>query len=108
MDQYLINLYEDFPELSDLKKQEEYWLGKSTKFISSFVEINCRLFDDDGFDDFLETEAEKEGFNAKAIANMKILRQLLKNYKEKLTDKEILEDAEWHKISTQAKTVLPD
>jgi len=100
------NIFNDIIELSDLEKQKTYWLGKDPNHVSSYVELMCRLFDDDNFDDFVDNTASQIGFSKKAILELIKLRELLNNYKEKETDREIIEDSEWKKIAIQAKVVI--
>ena len=45
------NIYSDILELSSLEKQKKYWLNNDPENASSYVEVMCRLFDDNDFDD---------------------------------------------------------
>lgn len=108
MDIITKNIYDDITELSDLNLQKKLWLNKNndTGLISSYVEVMCRLFDDNGFDDFIDNRASKTGLSNSVIFELSKLRGLLKNYDEKDLDEEIIGDPEWGNIVEQAKTVI--
>jgi len=106
MDKWIENTYRDIIELSDLNKQKKSWLGNDPNYVSSYVEIMCKLFDDNNFDIFID-ESEKLGLPYKLVNELKKLRELLNLYEEgNKTDKEIIEDPLWILIVIQAKIVL--
>ena len=106
MDKWIENTYRDILELSDLDKQKKSWLGNDPNYVSSYVEIMCKLFDDDNFDIFIE-EYEKLGLSYKLVKELEKLRELLNQYEEgKKTDNEIIEDPLWGLVVNQAKNVL--
>lgn len=108
MDIIAKNIYKDITELSDLDLQRKLWLNQNnnTGQISSYVELMCRLFDDNGFDDFIEVTASTIGMSSELIFELNRLRVLLNNYKESKLDSEIINDPEWQMIVKQAKRVL--
>ncbi len=108
MDIITKNIYNDIIELSDLGLQRKLWLNENndTGLISSYVEVMCRLFDDNGFDEFIDNTASKIGISNSAIFELNKLRNLLNNYNEKDSDKEIIGDPVWGKVVEQAKTVI--
>ena len=106
MDKWIENTYRDILELSDLNKQKKSWLGNDPNYVSSYVEIMCKLFDDNNFDIFID-ESEKLGLSYKLVNELKKLRELLNQYEEgDKTDKEIIEDPLWSLVVNQAKIVL--
>ena len=106
MDKWIENTYRDILELSDLDKQKKSWLGNDPNYVSSYVEIMCKLFDDDNFDIFI-AESEKLELSSKLVNELKKLRELLNQYEEgDKTDKEIIEDPSWGLVVNQAKIVL--
>lgn len=108
MKKELINIYERLIELSDLNIQQKLWLNinNSTGYISSYDELMCSLFDDLNFDNFIDELATNLGFSQKIIAELNVLRGLLKNYENINSDKLILEDPKWRKIIEQGKLVI--
>ena len=108
MDIIIKNIYNDIIELSDLCLQKKLWLNKNnnTGQISSYVELMCRLFDDNNFDDFIDNKTHEMNFDKEVIYELKNLRTLLNNYSEKFTDAEIIKDPKWENISLQAKKIM--
>lgn len=107
LDRITKNIYEDILELSDLRMQRKLWLNESnhTGLISSYVELMCRLFDDNQFDDFIDNQASNIGLSKNQIIELDKLRGYLKNYIEKNTDSEIIDDPNWKKVVDQANFV---
>src|SRR5690348_4806140 len=101
----LENIYRDILELSDLNLQTKVWLGQDPKYVSSYVELMCRLFDDNNFDNFLSHTAGKM-FSEESVHEFEKLRDALNAYEEKETDKEILADPEWQAVVKQARLAL--
>src|SRR5262245_31122791 len=95
-DIWVKNIYFNVLELSDLEKQKTLWLGRDADHTSSYVEIMCRLFDDNKFDNFIDTDGVKAGVSQEVIVALDRLRMLLNDYKEKDTDAEILADPKWN------------
>lgn len=102
------NIYNDLLELSDLDLQMKLWLNENndTGLISSYIELMNRLFDDNGFDDFIDNDAPKIGIDSTVVSELNKLRNSLNEYEEKGTDREIISDTRWVKISEQAKLVV--
>ena len=100
-----VNIYNDIKELSDIHLQRKLWLNENndTGYISSYIEAINRLFDDDNFDD---NSAFREGFSIDIINDFDKLRSLLNEYQEKDTEKEILNDPNWHVIVNFAKSIV--
>ncbi|MGN6249167.1 MAG: hypothetical protein ACTHNG_12505 [Ginsengibacter sp.] len=101
-------IYNDSIELSDLDLQRKLWLNENndTGLISSYVEVMCRLFDDNKLDDFIDKTASKIDFSNSTIFQLNKLRELLNDYNEKDTDEKIIADPEWKKVVEQAKKVI--
>lgn len=110
MDIITKNIYDDINELSSLSLQRQLWLNENnnTGLISSYVEVMCRLFDDNGVEGFIDVTASKIGMSNELISELNRLRILLKSYKEKGSDAEIINDPEWKKIVEQAKIVIEE
>jgi len=102
----ITNIYNDILEISDISFQKRAWLDKNESDCSSYVEVMCRLFDDNNFDSFVEQDAKKYGLDPKLISELKTLQEMLNNYEEKLTDSEIIQDPNWMIIVNQAKKVI--
>ena len=102
----LENIYHNILELSDKKKQQELWLGRSQGYVSSYLEVMSRLFDDNDFDLFLDKEYPSSGLSYALRGELFILRDLLNAYQNSNTDQEILNDSKWDKIITQAQKVI--
>ena len=100
------NIYNDIKEISDLGFQEKAWLTNSKSECSSYIEVMCRLFDDNDFDSFIEHDAKKYGFGENLITELTTLQKMLNNYKEKDSDDEIVKDPCWLTIVNQAKYVI--
>jgi hypothetical protein len=105
MEQIIKNIHSDLIELSSIELQKSYWLGNDPEYISSYVELMCRLFDDSSFENFI-SNGEKFGLNKHQINLLSELSDSLNSYKERVTDQEIIADPEWNKISEKAKLVL--
>ena len=88
--------------------QRKLWLNENndTGYISSYIEAINRLFDDDNFDDFVDNSAFREGFSIDIINDFDKLRSLLNEYQEKDTEKEIINDPNWHVIADFAKSII--
>jgi hypothetical protein len=97
-------------ELADLSLQRKLWLNENndTGLISSYAELMSTLFDNYGFDDFVEKGATKIGLPNSLILELSKLRELLNSYDEKESDKEVISDPEWKKIVAQAKIVIKE
>jgi hypothetical protein len=110
MDKIIENIYRMIVELASLSLQRKLWLNESndTGLISSFYELMNSLFDDFGFDDFVDNRAVKMGLPISLIIELKKLRELLNSYIEKDSDEEIINDPEWKKIVEQAKIVIKE
>ena len=104
---WLENIYHEIAELSDSEMQRRLWLGKDSKYISSYDELLCSLFDDFNFDLFIDNELPKiEGLTPSFIQSIRKLREMFNEYDRKnLNDEQIIEDPEWLKVVEQAKMV---
>jgi hypothetical protein len=102
------NIYEDILELSDLELQKRLWLNdhNDTGLISSYTEVNNRLFDDNSFDLFIDKEVFELGFSPALIVELDALRTMLNRYEQKKTDVEIINDPKWSEVSKQASLVI--
>ncbi|MEO9211178.1 MAG: hypothetical protein ABI208_08765 [Ginsengibacter sp.] len=108
MEKIVQNIYDDILELSDLNLQKKLWLNDSndTGQISSYVEVMCRLFDDNDFNGFVEQVTVKIGLPVELISELIVLRTLLQKYNEKESDAKIIMDPKWNEIVEQAKLVI--
>jgi len=102
------HIYNDILELSDLGLQRKFWLNENNTsgLISSYLEVMCRLFDDNKFDDFIDIRASKLGLSNSTIFELNKLRELLNKYDEKETDEEIIGDSKWAKVAEQTKKAI--
>lgn len=108
MERVIENIYNDLLELSNIEMQYDYWLGRNPNHVSSYVELMNRLFDDNDIERFADAVAEKRGFSAEFISELKVLIDLLNKYEEKDTDRQILQDPKWESVVAQAKIVLTE
>ncbi|MFD2935461.1 hypothetical protein [Spirosoma flavum] len=101
------NLHEAIRNIADLNSQRIIWLGRSLDYESSFDEYMMSLFDDFDIERFISKESWP---NMKLPESLRLeIEQLImefNSYRVKATDKEILEDPEWHKITNQAREVI--
>ncbi len=102
------NILNDIFEISNINLQRKLWLNENndTKKISSYVELMCRLFDDNNFEEFTEIEIYKLGYSKRLCIELNKLKELLNSYQEQKTDEEIIIDPKWLEIVNQAKLVL--
>lgn len=75
----ITNIYKDILEISDINFQKRAWLNQDESVCSSYVEVMCRLFDDNNFDSFVEQDAKKYGLAPKLISELKTLQEMLNN-----------------------------
>ena len=110
MDVIRENVYRIIVELASLSLQRKLWLNENndTGLISSFYELMSSLFDDFGFDDFIDNRATNVGLSNSLIFELNKLRELLNSYNEKESDEEIINDPEWKNIVEQAKMVIKE
>lgn len=108
MDKIIGNIYEKLIELSSSSLQRKLWLNENndTGLISSYSEFMCSLFDDFGFDEFVDNGATRIGLSDSLIFELNNLRKLLNSYVEKESDEQIINDSEWGKIIEKAKIVI--
>ena len=94
--------------MSDLNLKRKLWLNENndTGLTSSYVEINCRLFDDSYLDDFIDKKAIETAMSNDLILESDRLRILLNDYREKKNDQEIISDPRWLKVVNQAQIVI--
>lgn len=110
MDKIIDSIYRVILELSNLSLQRKLWLNENndTGLISSYSELMCSLFDDFGFDDFVDGGATKIGTPNSVTIELSKLREMLNSYNEKESDEDIINDPEWKKIVEQAKIVIKE
>lgn len=108
MDEKIIeNIYNDILEISDINIQMERWLGVSKEIVSSYDEVMCNLFDDNGFDRFIEEARRIKYFDSKLMVHFDKLRVLLNEYdRGDKSDQEIITDLEWIKVTNQASLII--
>lgn len=100
------NIFNDILEISDREFQRVVWLGRCPTICSSFVEVYCRLYDDDDFSSFVSVDSIAIGFSDDTIQAFKDLIELMERYVELETDAEIIEDPNWIIITEQASVVV--
>lgn len=104
------NLVSDIKELSDIDFQKKVWLNlnNNTNYISSYIELYNKLFDDDQIDDYYR-ELKSKNKNGELVLQLDKLINMLNAYKEPEdyngNDICILEDPNWVLITEQAKVV---
>ena len=103
---HIVNIYNDIKEISDIDYQRRAWCNNSKYECSSYIEIMCRLFDDDNFDMFIDNNAKDYGFDSSFIVLLNQLRNMLNNYIGKNSDIEIITDPKWIKIALHAKKII--
>lgn len=108
MDSDLINIYNKITEISSVDLQRKLWLNENntTGLVSSYAEVMNSLFDDFGFDNFIDCVAPELGIPDSTLIALNKLRESLNRYVEKGSDKEIIDDPEWKEITRQAQDVL--
>ncbi|GHU61601.1 hypothetical protein FACS1894123_01230 [Bacteroidia bacterium] len=104
------NIFLDILEISDIEFQQIVWLGHCETYISSYVEVMCRLFDDNKFDLFLDEYTQVLDYTSSFQENLQFLKENLDSYNKanNKTDLEILNDPQWNKISKLAKSIIND
>lgn len=107
------NIFNGINTISDIETQKKIWMGKDPNYVSSFVEDISTLMDSYGFknDFWQDKNIVNFYFDNRFIQELKILKNMILDYlnywnNEKLTDEEILNDNEWHKIVEQAKKIV--
>lgn len=105
------NIYRMILDYSDLEMQKRIWLGKDSKFESSYDEDISLLFDSFEFEDFIkEWKIEKQ--NHELLGELIVFRNKLSLYNDKVlsisdrSDEDILNDPDWLVIVNQAKVVI--
>lgn len=106
MNPQIINLLFDLTELSDPALQRKRWLSNDPMEISSYVELMCRLFDDNHLEQFIASPDPGSRISAQTLKGLTDLKNCLELYPEKETDEEILNDPAWIQITLQASRVL--
>lgn len=103
----LNNIYNDLLELSDRDVQNVDWLTGANGKASSYIELMCRLFDDNDFDSFVEREIYELKTSDEFIKKVQDLRNSLNAYDgDDKSSIEIIDDPNWHKIIDKAKAVV--
>jgi len=113
MDIYLSNIYSRLVELSDVTLQRKIWLNENndTGKMSSYAELINSLFDDYGFDQFLDGEAIEWGVPPDIVEQLDGVRSMLNEYVDvqngrHQTSRQILSDPEWLKIINRTKEIM--
>ncbi len=108
MDSNLINIFNKITEISCVDLQRKLWLNENntTGLVSSYAEVMNTLFDDFGFDNFIDCVAPELGMPDSTLIALNKLRESLNRYVEKGSDREIIDDPEWKEITRQAQDVL--
>ncbi len=113
MNLYLSNIYGRLIELSDIALQRKIWLNEDndTGKMSSYAELINSLFDDYGFDQFLDKEAIEWGVPSNIVEQLDGVRSMLNVYidrenKKPRTERQILSDPEWLQIVDRTKEIM--
>lgn len=101
---WIQNIYSFIKEISDKDFQEKIWVKGLGPEVSSYAELRCSLYDDFNFELFLESHL-KLNLPFNLYNDLLSLNSKLINYKEKGSDKEIIEDVKWLEIVECAKKV---
>ncbi|TGK32360.1 hypothetical protein EHQ12_19245 [Leptospira gomenensis] len=102
------NIYNDLLELSNKDRQKSLWLGKEADHISSYIELMCRLFDDNDFDSFID-EFHETRKNTDLSLKLQNLREMLNSYNgDDKSDTDILMDPNWDSIVARASEIIHD
>ena len=64
------------------------------------------MFDDNDLDNFIDSSALENGFSAKIVSELSLLRNKLNEYEEKETDGDIINDPKWREIAKQANKII--
>ena len=102
------NIFRDILEISDIEFQRIIWFGHCKTHISSYVEVMCRLFDDDNFELFLKEDTQTLNYPFSFQKALQRLKENLNNYNkaDDKTDLEVLTDPQWQEISKLAKSII--
>lgn len=103
-------IYDDIEEISNIDMQRKMWLNENNTsgYISSYIELMCRLFDSNNFDNFIENIAPFFGFPDELIKLLRNFKDELEKYtaKDDNDDKAIIEDPNWQKIVKKAQHII--
>ena len=101
------NVHSAVKDISDLDLQRKAWLGEADECVSSFEEMINILYDDNCFEDFIGNEAWSKSTTAATLHQELVrLRDMIDAYEEPETNRQILDDLRWKKITKQAKKVI--
>ena len=99
------NLYDAISDVADYEMQKIAWLGYHPLYVIDFDETRAMLYDNSGFEDFINDFEQIYGSND-LIKRLQKLNNLLRDYRPDLTDEEILQDPDWINITIVAKEVI--
>ena len=96
-------------EIADVQFQREAWLHEQPGLSVSFVELICQLYDDFNFRMFLDELENRGEFDLLSALNgfNSRLRSFLDDNPDIVDNEEVLKHPEWHRISREAKRILP-
>jgi hypothetical protein len=104
---YVENIYHDLYELSDHELQKKSWQNLDSTYVSSYVELMCRLFDDDLFDEFVIAICQKAAKNSILVEKLTMLHAKLNSYDASgKEDIDILNDPDWLAIIDIAHDIV--
>lgn len=102
---WIKNIYSCIKEISDENFQQKIWVNALGPEVSSYTEIMCMLYDDFKFDEFIQNK--KELAIPEELFNLLVkLNDMINQYQEKDSDKEIINDPKWHEIVLLAKDII--
>lgn len=119
MDKYDIqkwidNIHYEIAGYADSNKQYLSWNGLSSKYVSSFDEMNMMLYDSFDFEDFLKSDGslikiEDKLYDVLNFFNFQ-LNEYFINVKENDSERNIpsviLSDPKWHEIQKLASKII--
>lgn len=111
---WIENIHYEIAGYADSNKQYLSWNGLSSKYVSSFDEMNMMLYDSYCFDDFLKINDSLIKIEDKLYNSLKLFEFQLNEYfiyvKEDDSKRNIpsviLSDPKWHEIQHLAKEII--
>ncbi len=103
------NICDAIDSVADIEFQRKVWLGLDLRYCSSFHEVIMILYDDCCFEDYIVYRKQTYGIDILWVL-MCDLDKLMSAYDPDnvYTDKFVLTDPEWWKITLLAKAVLEE
>lgn len=97
-------------EIASKRYQEEVWLGKQDRHVSSWEEVVCNFFDDYDADGFIHTYLKDDEYSTEKVSAFTGFRDSLDSYVKsqpsRVNSADIMNDPGWERIRTQAQKLL--